>query len=164
MGIFSTKSALSFCLMAYFKVFFQEWEVRRMFVQLFHAVPRGKEKKMCLLPPSQIREAAHLGSLSHFTFFSFLETMTILSFPESLLLAGALAKDKERMEKYRDAGTRAAFLKGETYEWGLPLMGVALELAEAREKSEGGGRQKEEGKPHLFPSDGTSLFCQRGNI
>lgn len=56
------------------------------------------------------------------------------------------------MEKYQDAGTWAALLKGETYEWGMPFMGVAWSWAEARKSQrEEADRRRRAGHACLNP-------------
>lgn len=133
---------------------------------VFSTVSRSLEeegKKKCIFYTHPKSEEQHTWGVCHILLFLLSWDNDNLIFPR-IPSAGVLAKDKERMEKYHDAGTLASFSKGETYEWGMPLKGVAWSWAEARGTSEGGGRQKEEGKPHLFKSYGTSLFCQRGNV
>lgn len=56
------------------------------------------------------------------------------------------------MEKYQDAGAWAALLKGETYEWGMPFMGVAWSWAEARKSQrEEADRRRRAGHACLNP-------------
>lgn len=126
--------------MAYFKVIFRRWEA---WLHVLSTVPcNSKGKKLHLLPSPQIR-GAHLGNLSHFTFFLSRDNDNLFfpRFPS----AGVLAKDRERMEKYLDAGTWAASLRWEACvcacSWCHSFIRCGLGLGRVTRKAEEGGGQ-----------------------
>lgn len=122
----------------------------------------GGRKKMHLLPSSQIRGAAHSGSLSHFTFSPFVRQWQ--PYLSQNPLCGRLGKGQREYGKVPGCrGLGSPLERGDLW-MGHAFHGCGLELGRGKEKSEGGGRQEEEGQPRLFKSSGTSLFCRRGNI
>lgn len=119
--------------MAYLKSSSEDGKLGCTFCQLFHAIPRGE--KLHLLPSPQIR-GAHLGNLSHFTFFLSHDNDNLFfpRFPS----AGVLAKNRERMEKYLDARTWAASLRWEAcacaFSWYHSFIGCGLGLGRVTER------------------------------
>lgn len=135
------------------------------FVKCFVQFQEGKKKKCSFYPLPKSEE--HMWGIHHILPFLLACDNDNLFFPR-IPSAGALAKDKERKEKYWDAETWAASLKQKTREWafscwGIPLWGVAWSWAEpSNRKGRRRMRQTEgESEPHLFKSLVLPLFCQR---
>lgn len=110
------------------------------FFQLFHAVPREGREGASSHPHPKWKE--HTGKSVTFYLFSFLEAMTIFSFPESLLLVPWQRTKREwKSTKMQGPGSLLE-MRNEKLMNGHAFSGCGLELGKSqREEAEGRRRE-----------------------